>query len=114
MALLHWYIIPIGTEIGMDPTILRNFSRFVEAVEFAMTIQPRGDAELRDLRKTIATFLEEYERLYIGNDPEKILRARLCIFQLIHIPHHIQWNSSIRIGSQATVERSLGEMGHKI
>ena len=114
MALLHWYIIPIGTEIGMDPTILRNFSRFVEAVEFAMTIQPRGDAELRDLRKTIATFLEEYERLYIGNDPEKILRARLCIFQLIHIPHHIQWNGSIRIGSQATVERSLGEMGHKI
>jgi len=114
MALLHWYIIPIGTEIGMDPTVLRNFSRFVAAVEFAMTIQPRDDAELQDLQKIITKFLAEYERLYIGNDPDKILRARLCIFQLIHVPRHIQWNGSIRVGSQATVERAIGEMGHKI
>jgi hypothetical protein len=114
MALLHWYIIPIGTEIGMDSAILQNFSRFVAAVEFAMTTQPRTDTELQDLHNIIATFLTDYERLYIGNDPEKILRARLCIFQLIHIPHHIQWNGSIRVGSQATVERSIGEMGHKI
>jgi hypothetical protein len=32
MALLHWYIIPIGTEIGMDPTVLQNFSRFAAAI----------------------------------------------------------------------------------
>ena len=114
MALLHWYIIPIGTEIGMDSAILQNFSRFVAAVEFAMTVQPRTDTELQDLHNIIVTFLTDYERLYIGNDPEKILRARLCIFQLIHIPHHIQWNGSIWVGSQATVERSIGEMGHKI
>ena len=114
MALLHWYIIPIGTEIGMDPTVLQNFSRFVAAIEFAMIIQPRDDAELQKLHKIITKFLEEYERLYIGNDPNKILRARLCIFQLIHVPHHIQWNGSIRVGSQATVERAIGEMGHKI
>lgn len=114
MALLHWYIIPIGNEIGMDPTVLLNFSRFSAAIEFAMTIQPRDNAELQELRKIITKFLVEYERLYIGNDPNKILRARLCIFQLVHVPHHIQWNGSIRVGSQATVERAIGEMGHKI
>lgn len=114
MALLHWYIIPIGSEIGMDPTVLQNFSRFTAAIEFAMIIQPRDDAELQELRKIITKFLVEYEQLYIGNDPNKILRARLCIFQLIHVPHHIQWNGSIRVGSQATVERAIGEMGHKI
>ena len=114
MALLHWYIIPMGIEIGMDPTILRNFSRFVAAIEFAMTIQHRDDGELQELHEIIAAFLAEYERLYIGNNPDKILRARLCIFQLTHVPHHIQWNGSIRVGSQATVERSIGEMGHKI
>ena len=114
MALLHWYIIPIGIEVGMDPTILWNFSRFVAAIEFAMTIQPRDTGELQDLHEIIAAVLAEYERLYIGNDPDKILRACLCIFQLIHVPHHIQWNGSVRIGSQATVERSIGEMGHKI
>jgi hypothetical protein len=114
MALLHWYIIPIGTEIGMDPTVLQNFSHFAAAIEFAMTIQPRDDAELQYLHKIITSFLKEYERLYIGNDPNKILRARLCIFQMIHVPHHIQWNGSIRVGSQATVEHAIGEMGHKI
>ena len=105
---------PIGIEIGMDPSVLRNFSCFVAAIEFAMTIQPREDGELEELHKIIAAFLAEYERLYIGNDPDKILRACLCIFQLIHVPLHIQWNGSIRVGSQATVERSIGEMGHKI
>jgi hypothetical protein len=28
--------------------------------------------------------------------------------------NHIRWNGSIRLGSQATVERSIGEMGRKI
>jgi len=108
MVLLHWYIIPIGIEIGMDPTVLQNFSHFVEAIEFAMMIQPREDGELQKLHEIIATFLTEYEWLYIGNDPDKILHACLCIFQLIHVPHHIQWNSSIWVGSQATVEHSIG------
>jgi hypothetical protein len=75
MALLHWYIIPIGSEIGMDPTVLWNFSRFTAAIEFAMTIQPRDDAELQELHKIITNFLVEYERLYIGKDPNKILCA---------------------------------------
>ena len=75
MALLHWYIIPIGTEIGMDPTVLQNFSRFAAAIEFAMIIQPRNDAELQELHKVITKFLVEYEQLYIGNDPDKILCA---------------------------------------
>ena len=114
MALLHWYIIPMGIELQIDSIVLKNFSRFVEAIEFAMTISPRSDAEIQYLHKIISQFLVEYERIYIGNNPERILWARLCIFQLIHVPHHLQWNGTIRAGSQATVERSIGEMGHKI
>lgn len=114
MALLHWYIIPISIELSFHPAVLKNFSRFVYAIEFSMTIQPRSDSDIQHLHDVIAMFLEEYEQLYIGSDPEKILRARLCLFQLIHVPHHIQWNGSIRLGSQATVERSIGEMGHQI
>jgi len=75
MALCHWYIIPISTEIGMDSAILQNFFRFVGAVEFAMTVQPQTDTELQDLHNIIATFLTDYEQLYIGNDLEKILCA---------------------------------------
>lgn len=114
MALLHWYIIPIGIELGFNPAVLQNFSLFVQAIEFAMTIAPRDDQQLKDLQILIANFLDGYQKLYIRSDPEKILRARLCIFQLIHIPYHIQWNGSICLGSQATVERSIGEMGHQI
>ncbi|KAF8218479.1 hypothetical protein L208DRAFT_1427213 [Tricholoma matsutake] len=40
MGLLHWYIIPIGIEIGINSIVLQNFSYFVEAVEFAMTLKP--------------------------------------------------------------------------
>jgi hypothetical protein len=62
----------------------------------------------------IKKFLIGFEKLYIDNDPEKVSRFRLCLFQLIHVPKHIEWNGSIRLGSQATAERAIGETGHKI
>src|ERR1700722_15791771 len=114
MALLHWYIIPLGIELGFPAAVLENFSHFVEAIEIAMTISPRSSKDLANLYILIQTFLEGFKRLYVGNDPEKLSRCRLCIFQLIHVPIHIEWNGSIRIGSQATVERAIGEVGHKI
>lgn len=46
--------------------------------------------------------------------PTKILRCRLCIFQLVHVPIHISWYGSIRNGSQATVEREIGHAEHQI
>jgi hypothetical protein len=114
MALLHWYIIPIGIELEFPPVLLQNFSDFVEVVEMAMTISPRSEQDLINLHRLIKRFLENFERIYVGNDPTKVSRCRLCIFQLIHVPQHIEWNGSIRIGSQATVERAIGEVGHKI
>jgi hypothetical protein len=114
MALLHWYILPIGMELGFDPGVLQNFSHFVSAIEFAMAIQTRSEDEIAHLHSTIRKFLTGFEALYVAGNPENILRSRLCIFQLIHIPMHIKWNGSIRVGSQATVERTIGEMGHKI
>jgi len=114
MALLHWYILPIGIELGLNYEVLENYSHFVEAVEFAMTISPRSEEDLANLHNMIKKFLQGFERLYIGKDPQKVSRFRLCIFQLIHIPIHIEWNGSIRLGSQATVERAIGEMSHKI
>jgi len=114
MGLLHWYIVPIGIELGLPSVVLQNFSFFVEAVEFAMTLKARTEEELQNLYAVIARFLEGFEKIYVGDNPQNISRARLCIFQLIHIPQHIAWNGSIRIGSQATVERSIGEMGRRI
>jgi hypothetical protein len=114
MALVHWYIIPIGLELGLDSTVLKNYSLLVEAIEFAMTIKPRQGDEIRRLHDTVKNFLMGFERLYVGNDPEKISRVRLCVFQLIHVARHIEWNGSIRVGSQATVERAIGSMGHQI
>ena len=114
MALLHWYIIPIGIELGFNSIVLQNFSHFVQAMEFSMTLLPRSESDLDGLRKTIVDFLKGYERIYVGGNPENISRFRLCIFQLIHIPQNILWNGSIRVGSQATVERSIGEMSHRI
>jgi len=59
-------------------------------------------------------FLTGFEQIYVGNNPANNSRARLCVFQLIHVPVHIEWNGSIRTGSQATVERAIGAMGQKI
>jgi len=114
MALLHWYIIPIAWELGFDLEVLKNFGEFAEIVETAMTISPMSDEDLSNLHRLIISFLHEFERLYVDNDPMKVSRCRLCIFQLIHIPYHILWHGSIRFGSQATVERAIGEVGHKI
>jgi hypothetical protein len=114
MTLLHWYIIPIGIELQFNSTVLENFSHFSNAVEMAMTIKARSEKELVELYNLIKMFLEGFERIYVGEDPEMVSRCRLCIFQLIHVPIHIEWNGSIRVGSQATVERAIGGVGQKI
>jgi hypothetical protein len=114
MAILHWYLLPIGLELEIDYTLLQNFSLFAYIVEFSMTVAKRSEDELTKLQGVISTFLQQFERLYVGDDPEKIHRCRLCMFQLIHVPTHIKWFGSIRMGSQAPVERAIGEMGHKI
>ncbi|KAF8867458.1 hypothetical protein BD779DRAFT_1685809 [Infundibulicybe gibba] len=108
MALLHWYIIPIGIEVQFNTNVLQTFALFVDAVEFAMTIKPCSIADLKKLSDMITEFLKQYEKTYVGSNPEKISRARLCIFQLIHVLQHIKWHGSIRLGSQATVERNIG------
>jgi hypothetical protein len=114
MALIHWYIVPIGIELELDAAVLQNYSNFVEIVEFAMTIQPRSFDDVKSLHEIVKKFLMDFEKIYVGSDPEKISRVRLSIFQLIHVPRHIEWNGQVRVGSQATVERAIGEVGHKI
>jgi hypothetical protein len=114
MALLHWYLVPMAIELGFHPNVVENFADFVWCVEFAMTSIPRTEEDLWTLRKRIVKFLMGFEQIYIGKSPENNHRARLCVFQMIHIPVHIEWNGSIRTGSQATVERTIGEMGQKI
>jgi hypothetical protein len=114
MALLHWYIIPIAWELDFDNDVLRNFAQFVDIVEVAMSHSPKSNVDLVLLHNLIKSFLQEFERLYVHDDPALVSRCRLCIWQLIHIPLHIEWNGSIRFGSQATVERAIGEIGHKV
>lgn len=114
MALLHWYFLPIGLELEFNSNLLHVFSSFAYIVDYAMTIKSRSEADLIQLRSKISTFLTQFEQLFVGDDPEKIQRCRLCVFQLIHVPIHIKWYGSIRLGSQATCERTIGEMGHQI
>ena len=114
MALLHWYIIPIAWELKFNQDVLKNFAQFVDIVEAAMSHSPKSDMELASLYKLISSFLEGFERLYVEDNPALVSRCRLCIWQLIHVPIHIAWNGSIRFGSQATVERAIGEIGHKV
>jgi hypothetical protein len=114
MALLHWYTLAIGIELEFNPMLLHVFSQFAAIVEFSMTIAPRSQEDLDRLQESVMQFLNDYESLFVGNDPSRIYRCRLCVFQLFHVPMHIRWFGSIRMGSQATVERSIGEVGHKI
>jgi hypothetical protein len=111
MALLHWYLVLMAIELGFHPNVIENFADFVWCIEFAMTSIPRTEEDLWTLHKRIVKFLTGFEHIYIGKNPENNHRARLCVFQMIHIPVHIEWNGSIRTGSQATVERTIGEMG---
>jgi hypothetical protein len=65
MALIHWYIIPIGIKLGFNPELLFNFSDFVEAVEMAMTIVPGSAQNLTALHQLLQNFLKGFERLYV-------------------------------------------------
>ncbi|KDQ49046.1 hypothetical protein JAAARDRAFT_143997 [Jaapia argillacea MUCL 33604] len=114
MALLHWYVLPIGMELGFNSLVLENFAYVADVIEAAMTIKRQTNTELEGIFGWVKTFFKGFQKSYIGEKAENIYRFRLCIFQLIHVPQHIEWNGSIRLGSQATVERAIGEMGHKI
>jgi hypothetical protein len=114
MALLHWYIVPIAWELKFDPEVVKNFAIFSNVVEYAMTAVPRTQDDLTKLYDKIVLFLRGFEHLYVGDNASKITHCRLCVFQLIHIPHHIAHNGSIRFGSQATCERAIGDIGHGI
>jgi hypothetical protein len=114
MALLHWYIVPISWELGFNSEVVKNFALFSNVVEYTMTAVTRTREDLTKLYEKIILFLQGFQKLYVGNDPSKISRCRLCVFQLIHIPHHIAYNGSIRFGSQATCERAIGDIGHGI
>ena len=79
-----------------------------------MTVTPRTILDLQRLHEEIKRFLISFEKLYVAGDSAKVNRCRLCIFQLIHVPQHIQWNESIRIDLQVTTERIIEELGHKV
>jgi hypothetical protein len=75
MALLHWYILPIGMELGFDTGILQNFSSFVSAIEFAMFIQAHSEDNIAYLHSILRKFLTGFEALYIAGNPEIISRS---------------------------------------
>ena len=79
MALLYWYIIPIAWELHFDREALKNFVQFVNIIEVAMSHTPKSDEDIAALYNLVKSFLEEFERLYVHNDPVKVSRCRLCI-----------------------------------
>jgi hypothetical protein len=83
MALLHWYIIALAWELGFNYDVLSNLALFVDIVEVAMSHTPMSDMDLAALYNLVRSFLEGFERLYVQNDPAKVSRCRLCIWQLI-------------------------------
>ena len=114
MALLHWYIVSISWELGFNLEVVKNFALFSNVVEYAMTTTPRIKDGVAKLYGKIVDFLKGFEHLYVGNEPSSISCCRLCIFQLIHVPHHIFYNGSVRFGSQATFKRAIEDIGHDI
>ena len=41
MALLHWYIVPIAWELGLNLDVVKNFALFSNVVEYAMIAVPQ-------------------------------------------------------------------------
>jgi hypothetical protein len=68
IALLHWYIVPIAWELGFDEEVVKNFARFSNVVEYAMTPVPRTQKDLVKLYDEIVHFLRGFESLYVGNE----------------------------------------------
>ena len=57
MALLHWYIIPIGIELEFPSHLLSNFAKFAKIVDIAMTVKATKQSELVELHSLIKDFL---------------------------------------------------------
>jgi hypothetical protein len=114
MAVLHYFIIPIAWELEFDEYVLENFLEFVNIVEVAMSHTSECNDDFATLYAQAISFLQGLERLYAHSHPTIVSRCGLYIRQLIHVPTPIAWNGSIIFGSQATVERAIGKIGHKV
>ncbi|KAJ8519136.1 hypothetical protein ONZ45_g3888 [Pleurotus djamor] len=113
MNVVHMYTVPILQAVGADSRIIDNYALFVEIAEEVTHLRGHTEADLEALEGKIAMFLRSYEHIYI-NSPADIVRCRLCIAYLIHIPRQIRWHGSFRIGSQATCELTIGHLSKKI
>ncbi|KAI0698939.1 hypothetical protein BC835DRAFT_1268525 [Cytidiella melzeri] len=113
MAVVHWYTVPFLLSLGVRYEVVSNYALFVRIAEFSMRMEERTEEDLQKFEQLIIEFLTGFEKLYI-TDPSKISRARLTLFQLIHIPNHIRWYGSFRLCSQATCERTIGYLGRKV
>ena len=56
MALVHWYILSIGIELGFPSAVLKSFSLFVKIVNASMTIRSWSEPELQQLLIVIEAF----------------------------------------------------------
>lgn len=108
MAVGYWFVVPMGIELGFNPAILFNFAQLMEIIEFAMTIKERTRDQTFILQTKVNKFLASFEKLYVGANPEHVSRFKYCVFQLVHVPSHIRWNGSVRLGSQASCELTIG------
>jgi len=89
-------------------------SLFQRIAEFSSTQTTRTEEDLAHLERLERQFDETFEAVYIESNEANVHRAGLSFHQLLHTSQTLRCMGSNRIGSQATCERAIGELGHRV
>lgn len=107
-AFLHWFSIPMLVSMGAPQEVTKHWSLLVHAVSLILDRNGISEENLNLVQQMLHTFVVDFEKMYVQGELSLVHRCKLYIFQLLHVTTQIRLNGTFRLGSQFSMERTIG------
>ncbi|KAK0565236.1 hypothetical protein OC844_001332 [Tilletia horrida] len=107
-CILYYYLPPFLLSIGAPEEVISMLEHLIAGVRIASSAFGCTSVQLWQLQDHFVAFVEEWERLYVREDPDCLHRATISVHHLLHVWYFIHAHGSVTITSQARCEREIG------
>lgn len=107
-AFLHWFSLPFLMRLNAPIAIISHWGLLVKVTSLVLDPAGISESQLDLVEKMIVEFIQGFEKIYVRDQLKLADRAKLYLFQLLHIPELIRLNGTYRLGSQFSMERTIG------
>jgi hypothetical protein len=107
-AFLQWFSLPFLMTLQAPQEVIAHWGLLVLSTQLVLDHNGISEKNLKSVEKLLNRFVVDFERIYVRNKLELSGRCKLYLFQLLHITEIIRANGSLRVGSQFSMERTIG------